>query len=145
MKQHISNEMKRYNHLLGEIEATYHESSLKLGISDSVSKILYTICISGGSCLLSDICKKTGLSKQTIHSAIRNLQNDDVIYLTPIDGKSKKICLTENGKIFVKNTALRIVEMENNIFASWEKTDIEKYLQLTEKFLKSLKDKVHQL
>lgn len=145
MSNYISNEMKRYNNLLGEIEATYHESSLKLGISDSISKILYTICNVGDSCLLSCICKKTGLSKQTVNSAIRNLENEDVVYLEAVNGKSKKVCLTEKGKLFVKNTALRIVEIENDIFSSWETTDVEKYLALTEKFLISLKDKVNQL
>ncbi|MBD5499930.1 MAG: hypothetical protein HDR10_01825 [Lachnospiraceae bacterium] len=38
---------KCHNQLHGEIEATYHASSLKMGISDSVSKILYAICSIG--------------------------------------------------------------------------------------------------
>ena len=64
MKAYSSKEMKRYNHLLGEIEAVYHEMSLKLGLSDSAMIILYTICDEGDSCLLQDICLRSGMSKR---------------------------------------------------------------------------------
>ena len=40
--QHTHAQLKRYNHLLGELEAVYHDLSYQLGMSDSVSKILYT-------------------------------------------------------------------------------------------------------
>ncbi len=140
-----SKEMKRYNHLLGEIEATYHELSLKLNISDSISKILYTICNFGDSYLLGDICKYTGLSKQTVNSALRKLEEDDIIYLEAVNGKSKKVCLTEKGKEFADRTAFRILKMENEIFDAWSAEDVERYLELTERFLFSLKEKVEKL
>ena len=44
-----------------------------------------------------------------------------------------------------KHTAIRLIEMENDIFASWEKNDVEKYLELTERFLTSLKEKNRDL
>ena len=48
-------EMKRFNYLLGEIEAVYHEVFFKLGLSDSAAKILYTICDEGDGCLLREV------------------------------------------------------------------------------------------
>lgn len=145
MKSNSSKEMKRYNHLHGEIEAVYHDSSLKFGISDSVSKILYAICSVGDSFLLNNICRDTGLSKQTVNSALRKLERDGIVYLEAVDGKSKKACLTEKGKLFADNTALRLIEIENAIFESWSDSDVQKYLELTERFLLSLKEKVSQL
>ena len=62
--QHTHAQLKRYNHLLGELEAVYHDLSYQLGMSDSVSKILYTLCCEGGPCRISDICLCSGLSKQ---------------------------------------------------------------------------------
>ena len=47
MKSYSSKDMKRCNHLLGEIEAVYHEIALKFGLSDSTMIILYTICDEG--------------------------------------------------------------------------------------------------
>lgn len=145
MKSNSSKEMKRYNHLHGEIEAVYHDSSLKFGISDSVSKILYAICSVGDSFLLNDICRDTGLSKQTVNSALRKLERDGIVYLEEVDGKSKKVCLTEKGKLLADNTAFRLIEIENAIFESWSDSDVQKYLELTERFLLSLKEKVSQL
>ncbi len=140
-----SKKMKRYNHLLGEIEATYHELSLKLNISDSISKILYTICNFGDNYLLGDICRYTGLSKQTVNSALRKLENEGLIYLEAVNGKSKKVCLTDKGKEFADKTAFRILQLENEIFDTWSDEDMEKYLELTETFLTSLKEKVEKL
>ena len=145
MDYNSSKEIKRYNHLHGEIEATYHDSSLKFGISDSISKILYTICSVGDSFLLNDICRNTGLSKQTVNSAIRNLERNGIVYLEAVDGKAKRVCLTEKGKQFAANTAFLLIEIENNIFNSWPEEDVQKYLELTERFLTDLKEKVSQL
>ena len=74
-----SKAMRRYNHLLGEIDGVYHEMSLKLGLSDSAMIVLYTICDSGSSCLLRDICRYSGLSKQTVNSALRKLEDGSPI------------------------------------------------------------------
>lgn len=145
MKSYSSNDIKRYNHLHGEIEATYHESSLKFGISDSVNKILYTICSSGDSFLLNDICRDTGLTKQTVNSALRKLEGDGLIYLEAVDGKSKQVCLTEEGKHYAGKTVSRLIEIENAIFDSWPDEDVQKYLELTERFLKDLAERVEQI
>ena len=64
----ISESLKHFNYLQSELDAVYHEASLKLGMSDSSMIILYTLCNEGGSCLLNDICILTCLSKQTINS-----------------------------------------------------------------------------
>ncbi len=74
MNRLISRDMKRFNYLLGEMDAVYHEISLKLGMSDSAMIILYTICDIGDCCLLTEICRLSGLSKQTVNSALRKLE-----------------------------------------------------------------------
>lgn len=93
--------MKRFNHLLGEIDAVYHEMDWKLGLSDSAMAVLYTICDNGGCCLLQDICRLSGLSKQTVNSALRRLEADGILYLEAAGSKAKKVRLTESGKAFL--------------------------------------------
>jgi DNA-binding MarR family transcriptional regulator len=137
--------IKRYNHLLGEIEGVYHEISLQLGLSDSVSKILYTLCVQEDRCPLSVICRQTGLSKQTVNSAIRKLEQQGMVLLEPVSGKSKDVLLTEAGKELARRTARRIIEMENSIFQSWDQEDVQRYLHLTEGFLRALEQKAQQL
>ena len=86
------NEIHRINYLTSEMDSIYHQASLRLGISDSVSIILYTIQDKGESCLLSDVYKSSGVSRQTVNSAIRRLEADGVLYLEPYAGRAKKSC-----------------------------------------------------
>lgn len=141
MKTYVSKEMNRCNYLLGEIDAVYHELSKKLGLSDSAMRILYTICDIGDCCLLQEICRRGGLSKQTVNSAIRRLEADGILFLKPAGAKNKKVCLTGHGKTLISQTVIRIIQAENEIFAAWPAEDVSKYLELTERYLTDLQEK----
>ena len=45
MNTYISKDINRFNYLLSETDAVYHDMSKRLGLSDSISQILYTICV----------------------------------------------------------------------------------------------------
>lgn len=145
MKYSTSKEIKRYNHLIGEIDAVYHEMSLKLRVSDSVMAILYTICDCGDCCLLQEISRRSGISKQTINSAIRKLEREGAVYLEPAGGKNKSVCLTETGKRLAGQTAAQIIAAENALFASWPEEDVNRYLELTERFLDGIREKAKRM
>lgn len=145
MKEYPSKELKRCNYLLGELDRAYHEAALKLGLSDSAMKILYAICDEGESCMLQTICIHTGLSKQTVNSALRKLEEESIIYLETVGAKSKRVYLSEKGKQLSEKTALRIMQMEDDIFTSWKKEDVEKYLELLEQFLAALRSRTEHL
>lgn len=145
MNSFTSKDLKHFNHLITEMDAAYHEISLKLGLSDSAMSILYTICNYGESCLLQDICRQSGLSKQTINSALRKLEAGNILYLEMAGSKSKRVTLTDAGKALAQKTALQVINTENEIFASWSREDVEKYLELTEDYLTALKEKAKQL
>ncbi len=145
MREPVSKVMKRYNYLLGELDAVYHDMSLKLGLSDSAMNILYTICDQGDRCLLQNICRWSGLSKQTINSAIRKLETEGVVYLERAGSRNKDVCLTEQGMELAERTVGRIMQAENEIFASWTEEDVEKYLELTAHFLAAIREKAEQM
>ncbi len=145
MTNYFSNENRKYNQLLGELDSSYHSINLKLNISDSAMRILYAICESGDECQLKDICLKSGLSKQTINSSIRNLEREDIVYLTQSEKKGKKVHLTSKGKEITKNTALKLITIENEILDAWSEEDVKTYLFLTEKYLNDFKKKVKEL
>ena len=98
MSEWTTVELNRINYLTNEIDAAYHEAARKLHLSDSALLILYTICNHGDGCLLYDICRLSGASKQTINSALRKLEAEGIIYLETFDGKKKKVYLTEKGR-----------------------------------------------
>ena len=137
--------LRRYTHLLGEIEGVYHDISLKLGMSDSVSKLLYTLFLSKNRCPLRLLCRQNGLSKQTVHSALRGLEAQGLVLLEPATGRNKDVVLTEAGRAYAQRTAARIAEMENSIFAAWDPEDVQRYLALTEQFLQALQSRAQAL
>ncbi|MCI8466080.1 MAG: winged helix-turn-helix transcriptional regulator [Lachnospiraceae bacterium] len=146
MYPHSSKEIKRFNHLISETDAAYHEMSLKFGLSDSAMQILYTLCGSeDDGCLLRDICRLTGLSKQTVHSAIRNLERDGILRLEMVGAKNKNVLLTEKGRRLAERTAMKIIEAENRIFASWPEKDVEIYLGLIRRYLEDFRKEIRNL
>lgn len=136
---------RRFNYISNEINALFHEAALKMKMSDSELTILYTICNEGDGCLLSYIYKSSGISKQTINSAVRKLEKEEIVYLKNLDGRSKKIFLTEKGQVEMETKVLRILEMENEIFRSWTEEEQEMYVELTQRFESSFREKVKEL
>lgn len=145
MNQKRWSEIHRINYLLSEMEACYHHASLKLGISDSVSLVLYTIYDTGEDCLLSDIYKKTGISKQTIHSAIRTLEASGMLYLEQHTGRTKKVVLTDQGKDYLQKTAAKIYAAEVQALDAWTDEEVDTYLRLLEKYADCFRQQVELL
>ena len=79
MEYYVNEQMKHLNLLTSELDKAYHEAALKLGLSDSVMLILYTLCWCEGECLLGDLTSSA--SKQTINSALRKLEADGIVRL----------------------------------------------------------------
>lgn len=130
---------EKYTYLAGEINALYHEAAVKMGVSDSVQNILYVICEKGDQCLQSDISKLTGISRQTINSAIRKLEKDGIVYLEQGKGRNTIVCLTEKGKQFASEKIYPLYEIENKIWNEWTAEEQEQYLLLTQKYRDALK------
>lgn len=145
MNQYDKGVLKKINYLCSEIDSLYHQASLKLGISDSVSIILYTVHDEGGSCLLSDIYKKSGISKQTVNSAIRGLEADGIIYLEQHTGRAKRVVLTDRGKTFTKKTVGRLQEAEIRAFDTWSEEEISSYIHLMEKYTQCFREQIEKM
>ena len=140
MNVQSSASLKRLNHLQCEMSVVYHEMSHLCGLSDSTMQILYTICnFDEESCLLQDICRLTGLPKQTINSALRKLENEDIIFLETANAKNKRVFLTQKGKQLSSETA------ENRILADWGSETSEQYLALNERYLKCLQKELQRM
>ena len=137
--------IRRINYLISEVEALYHRASLKLGVSDSVSVVLYTIWETGDGCPLQDIYKKSGISKQTVNSAIRTLEEKGILYLEQCAGRAKKVLLTEQGKQYIKETAARLYEAELQAFSAWTEDEINTYISLIEKYAICLQTQIERL
>lgn len=138
-------ELGKINYLTTEIDALYHLASVKFGISDSEAMVLYCVLDEGDECSLSDIYKESGISKQTINSAIRNLEKKEYIVLEWVNGKSKKVVFTDKGKEFAQKTVGRLFDAENAAFRDWSEEDINNYIRLTEKYVEAFRKEIEKL
>ena len=59
--------------------------------------------------------------------------------------KTKNVALTKNGEKLAEDTVLRLMKIEDDVFSAWSDEDVQKYLELNERFLKDLKEKIDQL
>lgn len=140
-------ELRRLNYLMGETDAAYHEAALRLGLSDSAMRILYTVCdySDGFRCPLREVCRRCGLSKQTVNSALRKLEAEGIIFLEAEGAKSKTVCLTTEGRGLAERTVMRLMAAENQVLGGWSREDVEKYLELAERFLAAFQEKAKEL
>lgn len=145
MKGNHRDEIHRINYLTAEMESLYHLSSLRLGITDSVSIVLYSLYDAGNECLLSDIYKNSGIRKQTVNSAIRGLEADGMLYLEQHNGRAKKVLLTEKGVEYAQRTVARLYQAEMDAFDSWSEEEIGSYLHLLEKYLDCFRSQIERL
>ena len=141
----ISKELRRFNYLLGETDGVYHDAAVRMGLSDSVMRILYCLCCEGDPCPLRTIVRQSGASKQTINSALRRLEGEGAVRLEPGQGRGKNVRLTEKGRALAERTVLPLMRIEDEIYSSWSREDVLKNLELTERFLTALREKTRQL
>lgn len=137
--------MHRINCQASDLDALYHQAALKLGMSDSVMFVLYLVYEKGGSCLLNTIRKEGSLNKQTLNSAIRRLERDDIICLEQSDGRAKNVRLTEKGEEYARKTIARLFNAELSAFRGWTEEQISLYLELMEKYNNDFRRQIEKM
>ncbi len=145
METDIYENIHRINYLTSELDALYHQAALKLGLTDSAMCVLYSLHEGGGSCFLSDIYKQFGVSKQTINSALRRLEEDGAVYLEVHRGKSKTVRLTKKGEDLVSKTVVRLCDAEAKAFELWSEEEKSEHVRLTEKYVESFRRQVQSI
>lgn len=137
--------MHRINCLTSDLDALYHQAARRLGVSDSVLIVVYMIYEKGDGCPLYDIWNDSGVSKQTINSAIRKLEEEKILFLEQDKGKAKRVRLTERGKDFVEQTATRLLEAECNAFQGWTEEELANYIGLMEKYNRAFRTQIENM
>lgn len=92
--------IRRYNGLYKENNEIYHHLARHFGLSDTAFWILYTLREQGGCVSQSQLCGELFLSKQTIHSALKQLEQGGFLQLenVPNNRKNKLVRVTPPGE-----------------------------------------------
>lgn len=142
----IKSEMvHKINHLSNDLDSIYHSAARLLGVNDSILFVLYTLYEKGDGCLLQDVCRESYISKQTVNSAIRKLEQDGIIFLEQYKGKAKKVRITPIGQEYISKTAKRLFEAECGAFKDWSQEQLMTYLSLSQKYNQALRLEIEKL
>lgn len=146
-KDEINTLIQEFNQLLKKMDSVYDKLAKSSGISDTAFWIIYTVKNEKETYKQKDLCVMWSYSKQTINSALKKLEEQNIIQLesVPENKKDKKIILTEYGEKIAKELIEPVNEIERkslrNIkerkaFVNLFKEYIETMEQETEKFIK---------
>mgnify|MGYP001159027067 FL=1 len=138
----VNQKMRRFNYIIGEIDNLYHEASVKLGLSDATMTILYVLSQNDDSCVQRDIYQLTGMTRQTVNSAVRKLVKEGIVATTAGEGRTVVVTLTPEGRKLAERTVHRILTMEDEIFGTWTDEEIDFYLELTERYRDQIREKI---
>lgn len=136
---------QKLNQINGQVNSTYHEAAVKMGLSDSEFWIFYVLLTNEEGCLQTVLCRETGMTKSTVNSALKKMEKEGFLYLTPGSGRNTCVYLTEKGKKLAEKTVCRLIEMENQIYESWSKEEQALLLRLNRDFLVKVAEMVKSL
>ena len=140
----LSEKLRSINSLFSETAGLYHRFNVSLGLPDSVSDILYAVYSRDGSCPIRELCRETGLPKQTVNSALRKLEKEDILFLEIYSGQKKRAVLTETGHRFCEKTVVRIFQAEERAFDAFSDTELDAFVRLHKKYKKKKKKSMEQ-
>lgn len=133
--------IRRYNSLYKETTGIYHQLARHFGLSDTAFWILYTLREQGGSVSQSQLCGELFLSKQTVHSALKQLEGEGFIGLenAPNSRKNKLVQVTPRGEALLRQVADPVFAMEERAFFRLSSQQRQALLKLDEALLEALR------
>ena len=136
---------KRYQEFISaskEIDDVYHMLALKFGLSDSAMWILCTMREANRELTQSEIAQEMSMSRQTVNSAIKNLETQGYLRLEAVSGdrRNKILSFTEEGETFVKRTVDRVLSLEHQVFENLEVEEQEKITQILRKYTRFMRE-----
>lgn len=133
--------IRRHNGLYKENNEIYHRLARHFGLSDTAFWILYTLREMGGSVSQSQLCGELFLSKQTIHSALKQLEQGGFLQLEnlPNNRKNKLVRVTPRGEQLLCQVADPVFAMEERTFLRLSPQQRQALLELDEALLNALR------
>ena len=136
---------KRYQEFISaskEVDDVYHTLALKFGLSDSAMWILCTMRDAKRELTQSEIAQEMSMSRQTVNSAIKNLEKQGYLRLEAVTGdrRNKTLSFTEEGEAFAKRTVDRVLSLEHQIFESLEVEEQEQLTRILRKYTRYMRE-----
>ena len=133
---------KEINRLIKELMDLYYETSLKTGLSDSAFDILYAMVSMGSGCLQKDIADYYHMSRTTINSSVKKLEDQGYLSMQKGHGNNKHLSLTKAGEALVHEKIIPIMQMEAGIFSEMNPGEGKEFLRLFQEYIKIYRERI---
>lgn len=128
-----------------EEDGLYHRLARHFGLSDSELWILYTLAVYQKPVTQARMCGYLSLSKQTVNSGLKQLEQEGYIQLTGGPGRQKYLRLTARGEQLSDRTVRPILEAEERAFLGLAGEERARLLALERKYLSLLHRESEQI
>ena len=136
----IDYKVRQLNNILCEIDSIYQMLLQNKSISDSEYAIIFAILGLGEGCLQKEIAEISYISKKTINTTIKKFERDGIIELKAGKYPNMHIYLTDNGKKYIQEHIIPIIEIENKFMENIPDDEFEKFSGLYEKYMSKFKN-----
>ena len=127
------------NRLYKEEDDLYRRLARRSGLSDAAFWILYTMEIAQRPITQAEIGSMLILSKQTINSALKRLEQSGQIRLTSGPGRKKYLQFTEQGRALADRAIRPALETERRAFQSLSPEERSGLLDLERRYVALLR------
>lgn len=139
MEKRFDLQFQNFTRIYRSYDKIYHELALHFHMADSVLYILFCLYESEHPCTPKEICDYCSTNKQTVHSALKNLEAQGYITMTAslANKKNRLVNLTSKGKELLHTTIRQIKELEISAFAELNNEEREQLLKLEGKYFEA--------
>lgn len=143
----INEQMVEFNQVYKIIDDTYHNYAKSCDLSDTAFWILYSVWENKDAYTQKELCETWSYSRQTVNSALKNLEGEGIIQLLhELDNKkNKQIILTKRGKELAERIIVPLMEAEKNSFANLSEEERALFLKLMKKHSELFREEVKKI
>lgn len=147
MAKNTTDPLAVFNQLYKKMDEIYHLYAKRMGISDTALWLLYSLYEEGTAYTQRELCSIWQLPPQTVNSALKTLERQEIIALVPIPGnqKNKRIALTTKGEEMTREIIHPLILAEQRTFAGLTEAEREALLSLTQKHVDLLQEEIGKI
>lgn len=127
-----------FNILYNKMTGIYHDMVKRYNMSECQFWILYALNEENRPLTQSEIVAYLFSPKQTIHSSIQRLLEEELITLKETSGKKKYYTLTNKGKQLSKTTVYPVIQAEIQSFESITEKQRNEFISTCKKMILTL-------
>lgn len=125
MKNKLHDELLEFYSIWKETDAIYRKLAKRSNLSESGYWVFYAVYENEGRCTQKDICDQWSMSKQTVNSALKELEKRGCITLevSEFDRRSKYIVLTKSGRKLAGEIIDTIFKLEESTLMKMDEAE----------------------